>query len=147
MSERRSARRMAGVVTSVLAFGAYLVLAVMPAQAAAANCTYDSVNRRVTFVMQSADDGVIGVGAGGAIVADDDKDLAGASQCGVATVNNTDGITIDAATAAAPDDLVVDLRGGPIGPGETPEASGIAEIEITVDGDGTEGELEIDGKR
>src|SRR4249920_3818052 len=110
MSEVRSGvGRRLGVALSAVAFGAYLMFTVIPAQAAAADCTYDSVNREVNFNMQGGD-GVIGV-SGGNIVADDDDTLAGASQCQIATVNNTDGINVDANSSTG--FLVVDLTGGP----------------------------------
>src|SRR4249919_3830553 len=128
MSEvRSSARKRLGVSISALAFGAYLMFTAIPVQAAAADCTYDSVNREVNFNMQGGD-GVIGV-SGGNIVADDDDTLAGASQCQIATVNNTDGINVDANNSGG--FFVIDLTGGPLGPGESPESTGTSEIEIT----------------
>src|SRR5262245_61699946 len=137
--DRSARRRSLGVVVSTVAFGGYLMLSAVPAQAAAGNCTYDAVNKLVTFVMaDGGSDGSIGVGAGGAIVADDEANLFGGaapSQCGVATVNNTDGIVIDSSSqVTAPNDLVIDLSGGPLGPGETPEVTGTPEIEIDVPG-------------
>ncbi len=107
MSEVRSGvRKRVGVFASALAFGAYLVLSAVPAQAAAADCTYNAVTKQVTFVMQGTA-GAIGVGGGGTIVADDNTTFADGSQCGVATVNNTDGITID--MNASTGDIVLDL--------------------------------------
>src|SRR5262245_7484330 len=126
MSDVRSGARRLGVAASALLFGLFLMLRVAPAAQAATDCTYDSVNRQVNFVMQGGD-GVIGV-SGSNIVADDDDSLAGATQCGIATVNNTDGVNVDAATSIG--FFVIDLSGGQLAPGETPEASGTSEIEI-----------------
>src|SRR5262245_33748270 len=117
--------RSIGVAISVIAFGAYLMLAVVPAQAAANDCTYNAVNRQVTFVMVS--DGWLGV-SGGDIMANDATTGAGATQCGTATVNNTDGISVDGNGAGGL--LVLDLSGGPFAPGESPEGTGTSEIEI-----------------
>src|SRR5262245_13182538 len=94
MSEVRSGARRLGVAIAVLSLAGYLMLTTLPAQAAALDCTYNAVTRQVTFVLQG--DGTIGVD-GGDIVADDaNEDLTNASQCGTATVNTTDGITVDA---------------------------------------------------
>src|SRR5262245_19699808 len=133
MSEIRSgARRRLGVTLSALVFGAYLMLTVVPAQAATdgnATCTYNAVNRQVTVSSTGGSDLSIVVGTGGAILFDDDLDASDGTACDTATVNNTDGIT------AEPDeDLEVDISGGPFAPGETPEASGTSEIEIDIDG-------------
>src|SRR5262249_35107732 len=130
-----------GVAISVIAFGTYLMLRAVPAQAAAFDCTYDSVNRQVNFVNQGGDS-VIGV-AGGDIVADDDDSLAEASQCGIATVNNTDGINIDADSTLGL--IVIDLSGGQLAPGETPEASGTSEIEIDVFNGNDSANLQVNG--
>lgn len=50
--------------------------------------------------------------------------------CGGATVDNTDTIAIT--TTGVPAEIVIDLTGGPLAPGLTPEADG-SEIEITID--------------
>src|SRR5262245_46975571 len=128
MSDRRSRTsvRGFGVISSVIGFAAYLMLAAVPAQAVANSCTYNSVNRQVTFDMNGLH-GWLGVSAGD-IMANDDTAGTGATQCGTATVNNTDGITVDGDGSTGV--LVLDLRGGPFAPGESPEASGTAEIEI-----------------
>src|SRR5262245_37389861 len=126
----RTVGRRVGVIVSTIAFGAYLVLLAVPAQAATegnATCTYNAVNRRVT-VGATAGDVSIRVGGGGAILFDDDVDASDGSACDTATVNNTDGITAEPAF-----DFRVDLRGGPFAPGETPEAGGVSEIEIDAD--------------
>src|SRR5687767_1850334 len=58
----------------------------------------------------------------------DDITLNGAA-CGGATVANTDTIAIT--TTGVPTAVVIDLTGGPLAPGLTPEADG-SEIEITI---------------
>src|SRR5688572_19608735 len=58
----------------------------------------------------------------------DDITLDGAA-CGGATVANTDTIAIT--TTGVPIEAVIDLTGGPLAPGLTPEADG-SEIEITI---------------
>ena len=50
--------------------------------------------------------------------------------CGGATVANTD--TITTTTTGVPAEIVIDLTGGPLAPGLSPEADGSSEIEITV---------------
>src|SRR5262245_55826717 len=121
--------RSIGVAISAIAFAAYLMLTAVPAQAAV-TCSYDAVNRQVNIDLSADNDDVtLGVGGGGAILFDDDEDLAGATQCDTATVNNTDGVDVDDTVG---DDVAVhlDLSGGPVAPGETPEATGIPEIEF-----------------
>src|SRR5262245_42472540 len=128
-----SRARLLGAAGAAIAFGAYLLLIAVPVQAAASDCTYDAVTNRVSFVMGAAD-GWLGV-SGSAIVANDADDGVGATQCGVATVTNTDGVDVHANGATGI--LVVDLRGGAFAPGESPENTGAAEIEIDVDGEAT----------
>jgi len=65
--------------------------------------------------------------------------LADGSQCGSATVTNTD--TIDVSATAGT--LVIDLSGGPFAPGQKAESSGQSEIEFT--GNLGSGTLRIDG--
>src|SRR5262245_38596062 len=131
VNDRNSAtrKRELGVLLSALAFGAYLFLAAVPAHAAV-SCSYDAVNRQVNIDLTANGDAVtFGVGTGGAIVFDDDQTFTGATQCGTATVNNTDGIDVDDDSAGG---VVVriSLAGGPLAPGETPENTGTSEIEI-----------------
>ena len=144
MSEVRSgARKRLGVMISALAFGAYLMLTAVPAQAATdgdATCTYNAVNKQVT-ISTTTNSSSIRVGAGGAILFDDDLNASDGTPCDTATVNNTDGITSEPAS-----DFEVDLGGGPFAPGESPEATGISEIEIDVDGLVNGGlDLEVEG--
>jgi hypothetical protein len=105
------------------------VLTAIPAQAA--TCLYDAVNKEVN-ITGAATDASVRVGAGGAILFDSDLDASNGVQCGIATVNNTDGIFFGTAAVAAEDfnTVVIDLSGGPFAPGETPEATGTSEIEI-----------------
>src|SRR5262245_51921865 len=128
----RSTRlRPAGLAAAALLFGAYLMLAAVPAQAATndnATCLYNAVNRQVTVSSSTGSLSIV-VGSGGAILFDNDTDASDGTACDTATVNNTDGITAESDL-----DFVIDLSGGPFAPGETPEASGISEIEIDVDG-------------
>jgi hypothetical protein len=124
-------RRGLGALVSALAFGAYVVLLAVPARAATngdATCTYNAVNRQVT-VSTTVNPLSLIVGAGGAILFDDDLNASDGTGCDTATVNNTDGIFAEPGSF-----LEVDLAGGAFGPGETPEASGTSEIEIDVDG-------------
>ena len=51
--------------------------------------------------------------------------------CGGATTSNTDEIVVEGATDTN-ETLVIDLRGGPLGPGATAEGTGDSEIETTV---------------
>jgi len=138
--------RSLGVVLSALAFGAYLMLATVPAQAAV-TCSYDAVNRQVNIdATAPGDRPIVGRAPNGDIVFDDDGNLAGASPCGTATVNNTDGIDIDDLSGGSIE-VTIDLQDGPLGPGETPEGSGISEIEIDVafDSNGVFDDLVIGG--
>jgi Ca2+-binding RTX toxin-like protein len=54
----------------------------------------------------------------------------GGSACGAATTSNTDSIAITG-PAGTVETLVLDLAGGPLGPGATAESTGTSEIEIT----------------
>src|SRR5262245_28676222 len=143
MRDVRSRARRLGVAIAVLSFAGYLLLTALPAQAAV-NCSYNSVNRQITVT--SSNPGVtLQVGAGGAITTSDTVFPAVTfTQCGTATVNNTDGITVN---ASSNDDVVIDLSGGPFAPGETPEASGTSEIEITIHfpGGGTIDDVDLIG--
>jgi hypothetical protein len=125
MSDFRSGvrKRVGGVAAAAFALGAYLVLAAVPAQAVVA-CVYDAVNREITVTADGGDTATLLVGAGGAI------EVNGVA-CGVATVNNTDGVNL---TDNGGGDVVfvIDLTGGPFAPGETPEATGVSEIEFNV---------------
>src|SRR5262245_5253322 len=129
-SSRRG--RAFGITASALGFAAYLMLTAVPAQAATeglATCTYDAVDRQVTVRSPAGSNVSVRVGAGGAIVFDDDLTASDGVACDVASVANTDGIT-----AEPGNNFAIDLGGGPFAPGETPEASGTSEIEIDVDG-------------
>src|SRR5262245_47397664 len=143
MRDVLSGARRLGVAIAVLSFAGYLMLTALPAQAAVI-CSYNSVNRQIT--VDSSNPGVtLQVGGGGAITTSDTV-FPGTSftQCGTATVNNTDGITVNASDN---DDVVVDLSGGPFAPGETPEASGTSEIEFTIHfgGSGSLDDLDVIG--
>jgi len=97
----------------VLAFG----LLAIPA--AAATCVF--APPAVTVEVGAGETATIGRSG-------DDITLNGAP-CGGATVTNTDTIAIT--TTGVPTEIVIDLTGGPLAPGLTPEADG-SEIEITV---------------
>jgi ELWxxDGT repeat protein len=57
--------------------------------------------------------------------------------CGGATVNNVDSVEIAGSDQA--DSLTINLAGGQFAPGLTPEATGVSEIEFTIDlGDGSD---------
>src|SRR5262245_24481965 len=131
---RHTARhtRSFGVAISVLGFATYLMLTAVPAQATV-GCSYDSVNRQVNITADGDEPVAIRVGGGGAIEAN--LDNAGFAQCGIATVNNTDGINIVGLGGLALDAVTIDLSGGTFAPGETPEASGTSEIEIGITND------------
>src|SRR5262245_16801350 len=133
-----------GVLISALAFVTYLMLTAMPAQAAV-SCSYDAVNRQVNVVSDTGSEAALRVGGGGVILFDDDDDASDGTQCDTATVNNTDGIEVDATGGGG--DVEIDLLGGPFAPGETPEATGTSEIEINVTGDAADGgnDIEIEG--
>lgn len=89
-----------------------------PAAAGEAPCVFDAMTATLTVT------GMRIARVGDSIAVDDQV-------CGAATVMNTDAISVVGAG-----DLRIDLRGGPLAPGATPEAEGVDEIEITVSRDG-----------
>jgi hypothetical protein len=93
------------------------LIGLVPSAANAATCTFDSSTATVS-VSVGTETTTLSVSAGN--VMDD------GSQCGTATVTNTD--TIDVSATAGT--LVIDLTGGPFAPGQKAEASGQSEIEF-----------------
>jgi Ca2+-binding RTX toxin-like protein len=96
------------------------------------DCAYNAATKSVTA----------GIGAGGAATL---AVVGGAihfgstpSACGAATTTNTNSITVNAAGGSV-EHLTVDQLGGALAPGATAEATGISEIELTVNlGDTTD---------
>jgi Ca2+-binding RTX toxin-like protein len=116
----RGARRMGALVFG-LTLGSYIVLTAVPASAAPGDCIYNAVSRRITVTQTNSAAMVV---TGGAINYD------GGACTNNPTVNNTDGVDV---VGAAGFTFTIDLAGGPFGPGESPEATGEAEIEFTMD--------------
>ena len=134
--------RAAGLIGVMMA-----LLAVTSPATAATTCTYDGGTKTVTVTM---DDALVALQVeGGAIVfvafsgfrspgAPEMRDLAIPSgpspqPCGGATTANTDTINV---TGGAPEGsvfIVDQTTGGPFAPGATAEATGVSEIEFTVD--------------
>jgi Ca2+-binding RTX toxin-like protein len=117
------ARRCFRALTAGVFAGICVFASAVPAHASS-SCYID--NNATTI--QAGGDLTIGRTAGGALqftVAGE-----GLVECGDPTVTNIDQINVSATLA----DLTIDLRDGPIGPGETSEISGISEIEIAVSG-------------
>lgn len=125
------------------AFGAAMVLVLAlltltaPAATAQATCTFDEP----TGVLQVS---LVGGAAAVLARATDAITLDGVA-CGTATVTNTDTILVTGTGAGQPDDLTLDLAGGPFAPGLTAETDGgEPEIEISADLPGG-GDLRIGG--
>ena len=101
------------------------LIGLVPSAARAASCTFDASAATVS-VSVGSDTTTLSVSSG-ALMAD-------GSQCGSATVTNTD--TVDVSATAGT--FVIDLSGGPFAPGQKEESSGQSEIEFTGDlGSGT----------
>jgi Ca2+-binding RTX toxin-like protein len=102
-----------------------LLLPLLPRPALAAvgtSCSFDAPNATVTAT--------IGTGASATLTRSGDAIWFGGGPCGAADVFTTDTIDVTAPDASANATLVVDLGGGPLGPGATSEADGTDEIEI-----------------
>ncbi len=124
-----SVRRGSGALVSVLVLGSFIVLTAIPASAATTDCVYNAVSRRITVDQTiSGDDGQMRVGPGGAIQYDDNYDDTFVNCVNNPTVNNTDGI--DVLGDGGYFGIILD---NPFAPGESPEATGEAEIEFTMD--------------
>jgi hypothetical protein len=106
------------------------LIGLLPSPARAASCTFDPSTATVS-VSVGSDTTTLSVSSGNL--------MADGSQCGSATVTNTD--TIDVSATAGT--LVIDLSGGPFAPGQKAESSGQSEIEFT--GNLGSGTLRIDG--
>jgi Ca2+-binding RTX toxin-like protein len=106
------------------------LIGLVPSPARAASCTFDSSTATVS-VSVGSETTTLSVSSGNL--------LADGSQCGTATVTNTDTIDVSATGGT----LVIDLSGGPFAPGQKAEASGQSEIEFT--GNLGSGILRIDG--
>jgi Ca2+-binding RTX toxin-like protein len=93
---------------------ALLGAAIVPGSAhAATTCSYDWLNHRVTVAMTTAGDVAKISRSGGAI-------LLNGSVCGAATVNNTDAVVWDDNSVGGTT-AVLDLSGGQLGPGYSPQ--------------------------
>jgi Ca2+-binding RTX toxin-like protein len=121
-----------GALVFGLTLGSFIVITAIPASAAPADCVYNAVSRRITVTQTG--DGTMVVGGGGVINYD------GGACVNNPNVNNTDGVDVVGDLAST---FAIDLSGGPFAPGESPEATGDAEIEFTMDTDVFY--LEIDG--
>ena len=106
------------------------LIGLVPSAARAASCTFDPSTATVS-VSVGSDTTTLSVLSGNL--------MADGSQCGSATVTNTDTIEVSATGGT----LVIDLSGGPFAPGQTQESSGQSEIEFT--GNLGSGTLRIDG--
>jgi Ca2+-binding RTX toxin-like protein len=103
------------------------VIALAPATAGAASCSFSSGTATVNVALTTASDVATVKRSGSAI-------QMGGVNCQTATVNNTDKIAVTG-TAADSQGIVFDLSGGALGPGKTAETGtgAISEIELTVD--------------
>jgi Ca2+-binding RTX toxin-like protein len=88
----------------------------------AGSCVYDATAKSVTGSLTAGSTKTLLV-VSGAITLD-------GATCGAATTTNTDSIAISG-PAGTVETLVLDLAGGPLGPGATAESTGVSEIEIT----------------
>src|SRR5439155_5676697 len=120
------------VVTAVVA--AFVGIVAGPASAAAA-CSYNAATQTIAFsITGAASAGTLTVGTGadnGKILFTQTATTAGATQCGAATVTNTD--TVNVTGDGNDNTFVMDETGGLFAPGNTQEASGTSEIEFSLD--------------
>src|SRR5262249_52277246 len=93
-----------------------------------ATCTFDAGAAKVTVTVTNNSSSIEIAD----IVRQGDAIVMNASPCGAATVNNTDTIEVKPANNGV-QSVFVDESGGPFAPGKTAEASGVSEIEFTVD--------------
>jgi hypothetical protein len=124
----RAPRRLLRIAWRILPCVALIGL--VPSAAHAATCTFDWSTATVS-VSVGTETTMLSV-SGGNLMAD-------GSQCGTATVTNTDTIDVSATGGT----LVIDLSGRPFAPGQKAESSGQSEIEFT--GNLGSGILRIDG--
>jgi len=97
--------------------------------AGAATCSYVKKSKTVTLELGANESGTLEI-SGAAIMGTGGNARTGA--CGRATVTNTDAIKVHAPAGTA-ETVSISLRGGAFGPGETAEADGSSEIEISAD--------------
>ncbi len=120
------ARRIPRALGAVVVLALALLALVAPNAAAQATCLFDEM----TGVLQ-----VTLVGGAPAVLArETDTITLDGVACGTATVANTDTILVGGTGLGQPDDLTLDLAGGPFAPGLSAETDGgDPEIEISVD--------------
>jgi len=107
-----------------------------PVASAVATCSFNGGTNTVTVTLTNGAVAVLSR-QGTAIALD-------GAACDTATVDNTDTVVVDG-SAADPDDLTIDLSGGPFAPGATSETEGDDEIEFAVHLPGG-GDLRISGR-
>ena len=123
MRARTSAAR-AAATTLVLAF---VLLGSAPAASAAATCAFDENTGVLQVALVGSTPAVLMRGTTDEIMLD-------AVACGTATVMTTDSIVVAGTGQGQPDDLTLDLSGGPFAPGLNAEIDGgEPEIEIAID--------------
>jgi len=134
MRARASATR---AVATALGFVLVLLSLFAPTASAQATCSFDEG----TGVLQ-----VTLLGSAPAVLVRQAEAIAlDATPCGTATITNTESILVAGTGQGQPDDLTIDLAGGPFAPGLQTEADGgEPEIEISADLPGG-GDLRIAG--
>ena len=109
----------------------------MPALAsAAATCSYDP-NSGIVLVNDGTSSDNLRIGRDGPLIVVQDGGGGPTSLCAsanfdFATVNNASSIVVTGRAVIEADGYTIDMRGGALGPGRTPESDGVSEIEVRI---------------
>jgi Ca2+-binding RTX toxin-like protein len=110
-----------------------LALAALPGPAqAAVSCVQDEFGQPFVTLTENTDQVTLRVGPGGQVQFDGGP---GFVNCGTATVNNVDTITVTDSSPGGPTGIFIDLSGGPFAPGFSSEPAS-PEIEFSIQGGG-----------